>query len=162
MKLYYKDFLLFAEETNGSIRERLGMGNEDKAGEKEHKEAARLLRAFILSKLEFTRIYYLEDEDLENKKKLINKTKLNEEYSCFPIGISGKRKDYFLREEENYSDLLFPISIDAWLRIKNMGDRKRYSELYMNEHPIFDTDELFLNKESYIRLFEAQYLSCLE
>ena len=59
MKLYYKDFLLFAEETNGSIRERLGMGNEEKAGEKEHKEAASLLRAFILSKLEFTRLYYL-------------------------------------------------------------------------------------------------------
>ena len=51
MKLYYKDFLFAIGETNGSIRERLGMENEEKAGEKEYKEGARLLRAFILSKL---------------------------------------------------------------------------------------------------------------
>ena len=160
MKLYYKDFLFTIGETNGSIRERLGMENEEKAGEKEYKEGAKLLRAFILSKLEFTRLSSLEDESLENKEKLIRKTKLDEENSSFPIGISEKRRDYFLREEENYSDLLFPISKDAWLRIKKMGDRNKCTQLYMNETPIFDTDELFLDKESYLRLFEAQYLSC--
>ena len=48
MKLYYKDFLIATGETNGSIRKRLGMENEEKAGEKEYKEGARLLRAFIL------------------------------------------------------------------------------------------------------------------
>ena len=74
MKLYYKDFLFAIGETNGSIRERLGMVNKEKAGEKEYKEGAKLLRAFILSKLEFTRLNYIEDESIENKEKLIRKT----------------------------------------------------------------------------------------
>ena len=47
MKLYYKDFLFTIGETNGSIRERLGMENEEKAGEKEYKEGAKLLRALF-------------------------------------------------------------------------------------------------------------------
>ena len=70
MKLYYKDFLIATGETNGSIRKRLGMENEEKAGEKEYKEGARLLRAFILSKLEFTRLSSFEDESIENKEEI--------------------------------------------------------------------------------------------
>ena len=66
MKLYYKDFLFTIGETNGSIRERLGMENEEKAGEKVYNEGAKLLRAFILSKLEFTRLYYIVDESIVN------------------------------------------------------------------------------------------------
>lgn len=161
MELYYKDFLFFIGETNFSIRGKLKMEEGEKAGESEMKEAAKLLRAFILSKLEFTRLHFINDDDLREKERIINKTKITEEYTFFPLLISEKRRNFFLDHGEQYKDILFPMDGSAWERIKKMGDRSRYGQLNMEVNPIFDTDELFLDKESYLRLFDEQYQSCL-
>ena len=75
--------------------------------------------------------------------------------------ISEKRRNLFLDHGEQYKDILFPMDGSAWERIKKMGDRSRYGQLNMEANPIFDTDELFLDKESYLRLFDEQYQSCL-
>lgn len=161
MELYYKDFLFFIGETNISIRGKLKMEEGEKAGESEKKEAARLLRAFILSKLEFTRLHFINDDDLREKERIINKTRLREEYTYYPLGICEKRKRFFFENEGKYKDLLFPLDKKAWERIKMAGEKSRYGQLNMEANPIFDTDELFLDKESYLRLFDEQYQSCL-
>ncbi len=162
MELYYRDFLLFAGETNGFLREKLLMENEERAGEKEYREGAKLLRAFILSRFDYSRIHYFDDEELERKRGIISKTMLQERYSCFPLEISEERKAFFLNIENDYRGILFPSDFDAWYRIKEMGERTKWSELKMEASILFNTEELFLDKESYLKLFDALYLSCVE
>ena len=161
MQLSYKDFLLFVGETNSSIREKLKMEDSQKSGEKEYKEGGKLLRAFVLSQFNYSRIHFLDNDELMKKTLLINKTKLREAYSCFPLPIGQKRREFLLDNEEKYKDIILPSDIDAWKRIKRMGEKAKWGQLAMESSTVFDTDELFLDKKSYLRLFDAIYQSCI-
>lgn len=159
MKLYYRDFLMFLGETNSSLRERLGMNEEKKKDESQYRKGARLLRAFILSKLDLSRIIYFDSEELHEKQLKIFKVINREKISFFPFEISNKRREYLLDKEEEYKDLIIPNDIECWKRIKSMGDCNKWGALQLEEKPIFDTEELFLDREAYLRLFEIFYLS---